>query len=178
SRAAVNEENDTESPSKNPPHPYLRVFLGELTFLALQGAWYWGHQEPSESEIAVGSGSTWGAKLFSDRYFTFDQDKFNTNAVGHPVAGLLYYQIARGSGLGVGGSFLAAVAASTAWKYFGEMNQKISINDLIVTPAAGVTMRSLIEIFWFISPKYFQAVEAATAARNEPPTPRPLPRAI
>ena len=137
SRAAVNEENDTESPSKNPPRPYLRVFLGELTFLALQGAWYWGHQEPSESEIAVGSGSTWGAKLFSDRYFTFDQDKFNTNAVGHPVAGLLYYQIARGSGLGAGGSFLAAVAASTAWKYFGEMNQKISINDLIVTPAAG-----------------------------------------
>jgi hypothetical protein len=137
SHGAVKEPNDTESASNNPPHPYLRVFLGELTFLALQGAWYWGHQEPSESEIPVGSGDTWARKVFTDRYLTFDHDRFNTNAVGHPVAGLIYYQIARGSGLGVGGSFLATLAASTAWKYFGEMNQKISINDLIVTPAAG-----------------------------------------
>jgi len=137
SRAAVNEENDTESPSRNPPRPYLRVVLGELTFLILQGAWYWGHQEHSDSEISVGSWSTWQDKLFSTKYFTFDQDHFNTNAVGHPVAGLVYYQIARGSGLNVFGSFLATVAASTAWKYFGESNQKVSINDLVVTPAAG-----------------------------------------
>jgi hypothetical protein len=137
SRAAVTQENDTESSSKNPPHPYRRVILGELTFLALQGAWYWGHQQPSESEIDADAWSTWRGKLFSLRYFTFDQDHFNTNAVGHPVAGLIYYQIARGSGLGVGGSFVATVIASTAWKYFGESNQKLSINDLIVTPAAG-----------------------------------------
>ncbi len=137
SYAAVTQENDTQSGSANPPHPYLRVILGELTFLLVQGAWYWAHQEPSNSEISVDSWSTWRAKLFSLQYFRFDQDRFNTNAVGHPVAGLVYYQIARGSGFGVGASFLASVAASTAWKYFGESNQKVSINDLIVTPAAG-----------------------------------------
>ena len=136
-RAAVTEENDTESSSGNPPHPVWRTILGELSFLALQGAWYWGHQEPSESEIDADAWSTWRGKLFSLQYFTFDQDRFNTNAVGHPIAGLIYYQIARGSGLGSGGSFLATVAASTAWKYFGESNQKVSINDLVVTPAAG-----------------------------------------
>jgi hypothetical protein len=133
----VTQANDTESPSENPPHPYLRALLGELSFLVLQGAWYWGHQQPSESQIDADAWSTWRAKLFSLQYVTFDQDRFNTNAVGHPIAGLLYYQIARGSGLGVGGSFLATVAASTAWKYFGEANQKVSINDLIATPAAG-----------------------------------------
>jgi hypothetical protein len=137
SYAAVTQEDDTQSSSDNPPHPYLRVILGELTFLALQGAWYWAHQKPSDSEIEVSSWSTWRGKLFSLEYFRFDQDRFNTNAVGHPVAGLVYYQIARGSGFGVGASFLASVAASTAWKYFGESNQKLSINDLIVTPAAG-----------------------------------------
>ena len=75
--------------------------------------------------------------MFSDRYFVFDHDRFNTNAIGHPLAGTIYYQIARGNGLGVGASFLTTVAASTLWKYFGEPNQKLSINDLIVTPAAG-----------------------------------------
>jgi hypothetical protein len=136
-RGAVTQTDDTESPSENPPHPHLRALLGELSFLVLQGAWYWGHQQPSESEIDADAWSTWRAKLFSLRYLTFDHDRFNTNAVGHPLSGLISYQIARGSGLGVGGSFLATAAASTAWKYFGEANQKVSINDLIVTPAAG-----------------------------------------
>jgi hypothetical protein len=75
--------------------------------------------------------------MFSDRYFAFDHDKFNTNAIGHPFAGIVYYQIARGNGLGVVPSLLTTVAASTVWKYLGEPNQKLSINDLIVTPAAG-----------------------------------------
>jgi len=136
-RGAVTEDNDTESTSQNPPHPVLRTFLGELAFLTLQGAWYWGHQEHSESEIDADSWSTWRGKLFSLRYFRFDNDHFNTNAVGHPISGLISYQIARGSGLGVGGSMLATVASSTAWKYFGESNQKLSINDLVITPASG-----------------------------------------
>ncbi len=119
-----------------PEHPYLRLLLGEFAFLGLQAAWYWGHQAPSESEIPF-TYSTWQTKLFSDRYFTFDHDRFNTNAIGHPLAGTIYYQIARGNGFGVGASFLTTVAASTLWKYAGEPNQKLSINDLIVTPAAG-----------------------------------------
>lgn len=137
SRGAVTQENDTESASTNPPHPVLRAVLGEISFLTLQGAWYWGHQAQSESEIDADAWSTWRAKLFSTRYLTFDEDHFNTNAVGHSIAGLIYYQIARGSGLGAGASFLATATASTAWKYFGETNQKLSINDLVVTPAAG-----------------------------------------
>jgi hypothetical protein len=129
-------DGDADRDARPPEHPYLRVLLGEFAFLALQSAWYWGHQAPSESEIPF-TYSTWQTKVFSDRYFTFDRDRFNTNAIGHPLAGTIYYQIARGNGLGVGASFLTTVAASTLWKYFGEPNQKLSINDLIVTPAAG-----------------------------------------
>jgi hypothetical protein len=127
---------DADPEPPRPEHPYLRVVLGEFAFLGLQAAWYWGHQQPSESEIPF-TWSTWQTKMFSDRYFAFDHDRFNTNAIGHPFAGTVYYQIARGNGLGVGASFLTTVAASTLWKYFGEPNQKLSINDLIVTPAAG-----------------------------------------
>ena len=128
---------DTESESTRPEHPYLRVVLGELAFLGLQSAWYWGHQEPSEAEVAPFTWSTWRAELFSHRYVVFDHDRFNTNAIGHPFAGTVYYQIARGNGFGVAASFLTTVAASTLWKLFGEPNQKLSTNDLIVTPAAG-----------------------------------------
>jgi hypothetical protein len=136
-RGAEVRGSDTESESAGPAHPYLRVVLGELAFLGLQSAWYWGHQEPSESEVSPFTWSTWRAELFSDRYVVFDHDRFNTNAIGHPFAGTVYYQIARGNGLGVGASFLTTVAASTFWKFLGEPNQKLSTNDLIVTPAAG-----------------------------------------
>jgi hypothetical protein len=129
-------DGDADADARRPEHPYLRVLLGEFAFLGLQAAWYWGHQAPSESEIPF-TWSTWQTKVFSDRLFAFDHDRFNTNAVGHPLAGVIYYHIARGNGLGVGASFLTTVAASTLWKYFGEPNQKLSINDLIVTPAAG-----------------------------------------
>ena len=134
---AAEVRTDSESDPARPERPYLRVVLGELAFLGLQSAWYWGHQEPSESEVPPFTWSTWRTELFSDRYFVLDHDHFNTNAIGHPVAGTIYYQIARGNGLGVGASFLTTVAASTFWKYFGEPNQKLSTNDLIVTPAAG-----------------------------------------
>jgi hypothetical protein len=129
-------DGDADADARSPEHPYLRVLLGEFAFLGLQSAWYWGHQAPSESEIPF-TWSTWQTKVFSDRYFVFDHDRFNTNAIGHPLAGTIYYHIARGNGLGVGASFLTTVAASTLWKYFGEPNQKLSINDLIATPAAG-----------------------------------------
>lgn len=134
---AAEVRTDSESEVARPQRPYLRVVLGELAFLGLQSAWYWGHQEPSESEVPPFTWSTWRTELFSDRYFVLDHDRFNTNAIGHPVAGTIYYQIARGNGLGVGASFLTTVAASTFWKYFGEPNQKLSTNDLTVTPAAG-----------------------------------------
>jgi hypothetical protein len=129
-------DGDADPDARRPEHPYLRVLLGEFAFLGLQSAWYWGHQAPSESEIPF-TYPTWQTKVFSDRYFVFDHDRFNTNAIGHPLAGTIYYQIARGNGLSVGLSFLTTVAASTLWKYFGEPNQKLSLNDLIVTPAAG-----------------------------------------
>ncbi len=136
-RGAELRNTDSESETARPEHPFLRVVLGELAFLGLQSAWYWGHQEPSESQVSAFTWSTWRTELFSYRYVVFDHDRFNTNAIGHPFAGTVYYQIARGNGFGVGASFLTTVAASTLWKFFGEPNQKLSTNDLIVTPAAG-----------------------------------------
>jgi hypothetical protein len=39
--------------------------------------------------------------------------------------------------MSVGESFLASFLSTVAWKYFGEWNQVHSINDLVMSPAAG-----------------------------------------
>ena len=70
----------------------------------------------------------------------FDGDHFNTNAVGHPLGGTAYYQIARGNGLGPGASFIASVLGSTFWEYFVEIPEHPSLNDMILTPAGGAVI--------------------------------------
>ena len=71
---------------------------------------------------------------------TFDGDHFNTNALGHPMGGTAYYQIARGNGLGPGASFISSLLASTFWEYFVEIPEHPSLNDMILTPTAGAVI--------------------------------------
>jgi hypothetical protein len=103
--------------------------------LTLQAAWYWGHIKPSTEDLPF-TGSTWENKL-SYNDLVFDDDKFVTGGIGHPLAGAAYYQVARGNGLGVGASFVATFVSSVAWQYFGEWNTRPATNDIIVTPTAG-----------------------------------------
>ena len=70
----------------------------------------------------------------------FDDDLFATNALAHPFAGAIYYQIARGNGLSPLASLAASFLTSTAWEYLGEWDEKPSTNDLILTPAGGAVI--------------------------------------
>ncbi len=70
----------------------------------------------------------------------FDDNRFSTNGIVHPVAGAIYYQIARGNGLGPGASFASSFLASAVWEYFTEFREKPSINDLILTPMGGAVI--------------------------------------
>jgi hypothetical protein len=117
-------------------HPYVSTAIGELGALVTQGAWYWAHMQSSPDNVPF-TWSTWETKLFSDRYLVLDDDRFLTGGLGHPLAGTVYYQIARGNGLGIAESFLVTVASSFAWQYFAEFNSKPASNDLLVTPVAG-----------------------------------------
>ena len=84
--------------------------------------------------------TSWRRKLFTTDEITFDGDHFNTNSVGHPFDGTAYYQIARGNGLSPAGAFLSTVLASTFWEYFVEIPENPSLNDLVITPAAGAVI--------------------------------------
>ena len=134
---APEEPSDALAPT--PSHPYVRTAVETTLFLAGATVWYWRHPSYSDWDLNF-DWQSWKSKLFSDRQIVFDDNLFNTNGSVHPAAGAVYYQIARGNGLGPGASLLASFLASTAWEYFAEFNEKPSTNDLILTPAAGAVI--------------------------------------
>jgi len=70
--------------------------------------------------------------------FGLDVNGLNTNFVGHPLGGSMYYSMARTNHLSVPESFAFAILGSTFWEFFGEVSEEVSTNDMIVTPLAGV----------------------------------------
>jgi hypothetical protein len=117
-------------------HPYLYTFLETALGIGAGTVWYLRHGSDERWGRAM-QWQNWRRKLFTTDEVTFDGDHFNTNAVGHPFDGTVYYQIARGNGLGPAGAFLSTVLASTFWEYFVEIPENPSLNDLVITPTAG-----------------------------------------
>jgi hypothetical protein len=68
-----------------------------------------------------------------------DANPFRTNFGAHPVSGAIYYQLARSNRLSAAESALWSVAGSTVWEAV-EYTEPASLNDLIVTPIAGVAL--------------------------------------
>jgi hypothetical protein len=68
-----------------------------------------------------------------------DANPFRTNFVGHPLSGAIYYELARSNRLSAVESALWSVAGSTVWELI-EYTEPASLNDLIVTPVAGVAL--------------------------------------
>ena len=68
----------------------------------------------------------------------WDDDDWQLNYIGHPVAGSYYYNSLRSQNASIFHSFLFATAQSFIWEYFIEATaEKPSIQDLIVTPIVG-----------------------------------------
>jgi hypothetical protein len=117
---------------------------------------------------------------------SFDANTFRTNFLGHPFMGTSMYQLARGSREPAWLASLYALAGSTTWELI-EFQEKASINDLVVTPVAGValgealfqmgahldrsppsTVRTVLA--WLTAPwkKVNDAIDGATPGRGAP----------
>lgn len=72
--------------------------------------------------------------------FGTDTNQFGTNFIGHPAGGTGYYLAARANRLSIPVSFGLAVAGSLVWELFGEVSEVVSMNDMIVTPLAGIAV--------------------------------------
>lgn len=77
----------------------------------------------------------------------WDDDDWQLNYIGHPVAGSYYYNSLRSQNASVFHSFLFATAQSFIWEYFIEATaEKPSTQDLIVTPVAGAILGESIHL--------------------------------
>jgi hypothetical protein len=76
---------------------------------------------------------------FAHGAWGWDADSLPTNYVGHPVAGLFFYQVARGNRLGVGASLGLTLATAWVWE-LAEYNELASVHDVVATTAGGVAL--------------------------------------
>ncbi len=121
------------------PRDGVRVTLEEIGLL---GAGFLQYLQTASNSSDWDLDYSWGSlgKKLAGGAIAFDTNRFDTNWVTHPVAGLLYYSAARGNRLSIAESFLVALASSTVWEYLGEFREQVSINDMVVTPVGGLIL--------------------------------------
>lgn len=71
--------------------------------------------------------------------FRFDGDLFETNFVGHPYHGALYYTAARSNNLSLAAAAASTLAGSLAWEEVAETDDP-SINDIFSTVVGGIAV--------------------------------------
>ncbi len=115
---------------------YLRTILESSAALGVGTLWYWAEKEQNAldwDDPALGarlSGSAW----------RYDNNGFGINFIAHPMTGSAFYVIARSNRLSPGWSFASSFGFSMAWELGIEFKEKVSINDQLVTPGAGVVI--------------------------------------
>ena len=91
----------------------------------------------------------WGENLH--RAYTsppiWDKDLWIINYIGHPLQGSLAFNALRSQGAGFWTSSVFTLGHTLLWEYFFEaINEQPSINDLIVTPIAGIAVGEAINL--------------------------------
>lgn len=115
---------------------YLRAAAEMATLLGIGTAWYWIDRERQVAD--------WDYPSLKQRFtldaIRFDNNDFWINFIAHPLDGAAAHALARGNHLSLAESFGFSLATSLAWEYGLEFREKVSINDIIVTPVTGVVV--------------------------------------
>lgn len=104
--------------------------------LALGTAWYWAYR----GDNAVDWDDPNLSARVSGEAWRMDNNGLALNFLAHPFSGTAFYAVARSQHLSVPTSALYSFLTSFAWEYIVEFREKVSINDVIVTPGAGIAM--------------------------------------
>lgn len=117
---------------------YWRMTLEELAILGAGIGQYWYDRNSNSRDWQFKYDWPSFEARIEGRAYAFDTNGFDTNFLFHPTAGSLYYLSARSNHLNAVESLLVAFTASSLWEFFGEFQEKISINDVVVTPLTGM----------------------------------------
>ncbi len=144
--AAVRAESRVEPAWTNrryqlPPKPrYARAAIEELIVLGGEALQYWKDRDINSEDWDLDyDWASFRGKLTGVAY-SFDTNRFETNFAYHPAAGTLYYLAPRNNGLTVLESLGFAFATSTFWEIVAEFRERVSINDMWVTPMSGLSL--------------------------------------
>jgi hypothetical protein len=131
-----------------PERHYVRALLEETLALGVGATWYWVQKEENKKDWDLPGLNA----RFTGEVLRFDNNTFPINFIWHPLSGAAYYHIGRSNDLGLGFSMLSAIGATLAWEYGLEFREKVSINDLISTPLAGIAIGEVWSKFaWYVN---------------------------
>ena len=131
--------NDAVLSYTTPQDPrYLRLVLEELAILGGGVAQYWYDKNANSRDWQFKYDWPSLRARIEGKAYAFDTNGFDTNFLFHPTSGTLYYLTARSNHLGPFESLAVAFGSSFLWEFFGEFQEKPSVNDIVVTPFAGM----------------------------------------
>ncbi|HET9931674.1 MAG TPA: DUF3943 domain-containing protein [Polyangiaceae bacterium] len=139
--------HDTREPK------YFIAALEQFAVLGAGTAYYWIRPSLNKVDWDFPSPTTRLQYLEA----AFDNNKFKTNQVLHPVAGSAYYALARENDLSPLASAAYAAGSSAFFEFVLEWLEKVSYNDLIVTPSAGIPTGE----FFFQLSRYLNSTSGA-----------------
>lgn len=119
-----------------PPKRYvLRAAIEEVLFVGVGATWYF----LDDSNKADWDKPSWRSRFTAD-VVRYDTNTFQMNFLWHPLSGAAYYGFPRANGLNLPAAAALGLGASLLWEYGLEFNEKISLNDLVTTPIAGIAL--------------------------------------
>lgn len=126
----------------NPPN-YTRGALEQVVLLGLGFAQYVANHDLNSLDWDFGY--TWNGlrDKLSPSGYSYDTNGFDTNFIRHPAAGTTYYWAARNNRWTMLESLAAAFTSSIVWEYIGELRERASLNDILVTPLTGMVLGEL-----------------------------------
>jgi hypothetical protein len=104
--------------------------------LALGSAWYWAYRGTN----AVDWDNPDFRARVSGEAWRLDNNGLAMNFLAHPFSGSAFYAVARAHHLSLPTSAAYSFFTSFVWEYLIEFKEKVSINDVVTTPAAGIAM--------------------------------------
>lgn len=117
---------------------HWRNLAWQAAILGIGTTWYWTNIQANRSDWEF-SGSQFANRFTLDE-IRFDNNHFTINHLSHPIAGGGYYLASRVHNYGVGMSSLISFISSFVWEAGLEWRERISVNDMIFTPGAGIAM--------------------------------------
>lgn len=118
---------------------YPIILLETAGILVPPAIYYWNTvQDQKEDWELRWDWPSWEGKLFSTQNLVLDTNRFMPNAVRHPLAGALSYQVGRANGLSPLASTVLDFASSLFWEYVVEYREDPSVNDMFCNTIGGI----------------------------------------